>query len=62
MHKGAFGARGSESIQIEYNRASMGLDEKALLITDLEKFRKMQTFTNRLMQTMARYTAMRLAA
>jgi len=56
-----FGQRGSESLQIEYNRKSMGLNESALIITDIEKFCKMQAFTNTLMERMAGYTRLQMA-
>lgn len=57
-----FGERGSESLQIEYNRKSMGLDENALIITGLQKFSNMQRFTNDLLEKMAGYTQMKMVA
>lgn len=50
-----FGRRGAESIQVEYNRTSIGLNEVRLEIVDREKFDRMQRFTAALMEKMSDY-------
>lgn len=48
-----FGQRNAESLQIEYNRKSFGLNEETLALEDINKFRHAQEFTNRCLKLLA---------
>lgn len=50
-----FGRRGAESLQVEYNRQSLGIDEETLRIVDPDKFEHMQRFTGHLIEKMSGY-------
>ncbi len=50
-----FGDRGSESIQVEFNRRSIGLDEETLELVDPEAFSYFQTYNTTLMQRFSEY-------
>ena len=56
---GANGPKGEkdyiEAFQVEYNRAAIGVDEQTLELVDKAKFASVQTFTNTMLQHVARY-------
>ncbi len=53
--KETFGYRGSEAIQVEFNRRSFGLNEETLEISDKEAFFYFQAFNSALIQRMSEY-------
>jgi N-formylglutamate amidohydrolase len=50
-----WGAKGVQSVQIEFNRESMGTDEQTMELIDPQKFMRMQNFASDAMEIMAHY-------
>jgi N-formylglutamate amidohydrolase len=50
-----WGSRGVQSVQIEFNRESIGVDEQTIRLIDKQKFLRMQSFASEALEIMAHY-------
>lgn len=58
---GDWGKRNCESLQIEFNRKAIGVDEETVTICDAEKFAKAQKFSTDLLDKLATYAKQKSA-
>ncbi|MEZ5814167.1 MAG: N-formylglutamate amidohydrolase [Alphaproteobacteria bacterium] len=48
---------GTEALQVEFNRKTMGIDERTMKIIDTAKFKSVQTFTNAMLLHLSAYAS-----